>query len=179
MVKLFVSSRRNLLASVKRAFAVAWRDLVLNGMIASPFVPRALRWRALRLLGLDVSRSTINGRVFIGGRKISIGQSAFINYGAFIDTAAHVSIGCRVRFGPYVTIITGTHEIGDQVERAGADVAAPVVIRDGAWVGARAVILPGVTVGEGAVVAAGAVVRDDCSPNSMYAGVPAKLVREL
>ena len=39
-------------------------------------------------------------------------------------------------------------------------------------------ILPGVTVGENAVVAAGAVVSRDVAPNTVVAGVPAKVVRE-
>ena len=49
----------------------------------------------------------------------------------------------------------------------------------GAWLGARVVVLPGVTVGQGAVVGAGAVVTRDCKPDSVYAGVPARLVRAL
>jgi acetyltransferase-like isoleucine patch superfamily enzyme len=40
-------------------------------------------------------------------------------------------------------------------------------------------IMPGVEVGPGCVVAAGAVVIKDCEPNGLYAGVPAKRVRDL
>jgi SAM-dependent methyltransferase len=42
-------------------------------------------------------------------------------------------------------------------------------------------ILPGVVVGGGAVIAAGAVVREDCEPNTLDAGVPAfaKVTRTL
>ena len=54
-----------------------------------------------------------------------------------------------------------------------------MVIKDGAWLGARCTILPGVTVGEGAIVAAGAVVHRDVAPNTLVAGVPARVVKEL
>ncbi|WP_290368283.1 DapH/DapD/GlmU-related protein [Microbacterium sp. Bi121] len=52
-----------------------------------------------------------------------------------------------------------------------------MTIGAGAWIGAHATILPGVTVGRGAVVAAGALVTEDCVPNGLYVGVPARLVR--
>jgi maltose O-acetyltransferase len=40
-------------------------------------------------------------------------------------------------------------------------------------------LLPGVTVGDGCVIAAGSVVTGDCEPHGVYAGVPAKRVRDL
>jgi maltose O-acetyltransferase len=40
-------------------------------------------------------------------------------------------------------------------------------------------VLPGVTIGAGCAVAAGAVVTADCEPDGLYAGVPARRVRDL
>ena len=54
-----------------------------------------------------------------------------------------------------------------------------MTIGDGCWLGARAVVLPGVRIGAGSIVAAGALVTRDVPPNSLVAGVPAKLVRDL
>ncbi len=48
-----------------------------------------------------------------------------------------------------------------------------------AWIGAGATILPGVTVGENAVVGAGSVVTHDVAPNTIVAGNPARLIREI
>ncbi|WCD94117.1 acyltransferase [Microbacterium sp. nov. GSS16] len=39
--------------------------------------------------------------------------------------------------------------------------------------------MPGVTIGPGAIVGAGSVVTKDVPANSVYAGNPAKLMREL
>jgi acetyltransferase-like isoleucine patch superfamily enzyme len=55
----------------------------------------------------------------------------------------------------------------------------PIVVKRNAWIGAAATILPGVTIGENSVVAAGAVVNKDVPPNTVVAGVPAKIVRQL
>lgn len=123
---------------------------------------------------MNVSRSTISGKCFFGGVRISIGEDTFVNYGVFFDNAAPIVIGRRVQLGPEVMILTGTHEIGDQDQRAGLNVAQSVSIGDGAWVGARATIMPGVTIGPGCIVATGAVVIRDCKANTLYAGVPAR-----
>jgi len=56
---------------------------------------------------------------------------------------------------------------------------APVTIADNVWIGMGAVVLKGVTIGENSVVAAGAIVTRDVPRNSVVAGNPAKIVREL
>lgn len=60
-----------------------------------------------------------------------------------------------------------------------AEAAAPIVIEDDVFVGMEALVLRGVTVGEGAVVGAGAVVTQDVPPQTVGAGNPATVVREL
>jgi acetyltransferase-like isoleucine patch superfamily enzyme len=56
---------------------------------------------------------------------------------------------------------------------------APVVIKKNAWIGIGVIILPGVTIGEGAIVAAGSLVTKDIPANTLYGGMPAKLIREF
>jgi len=56
---------------------------------------------------------------------------------------------------------------------------APVHIADNVWIGMNAVILKGVTIGENAVVAAGSVVSKSVAANTVVAGNPAVVVREL
>ena len=56
---------------------------------------------------------------------------------------------------------------------------APVKIADNVWIGMNAVILKGVTIGENSVVAAGSVVTKSVPPNTVVAGNPAVIVRQL
>jgi len=58
-------------------------------------------------------------------------------------------------------------------------ICTPIVIKQKAWIGAAATILPGITIGENSVVAAGAVVTRDVPPNTIVAGVPARVVKSL
>ena len=55
----------------------------------------------------------------------------------------------------------------------------PVRIADNVWIGMNAVILKGVTIGENAVVAAGSVVSKSVAANTVVAGNPAVMVREI
>ena len=56
---------------------------------------------------------------------------------------------------------------------------APVRIADNVWIGMNAVILKGVTIGENSVVAAGSVVSKSVAANTVVAGNPAVVVKEL
>jgi serine acetyltransferase len=113
------------------------------------------------------------------GELFSIGTDSIITGPLHVDLGASVHIGNRVYIGHDVTLLTVDHEIGSTKQRCGGHDRLPIIIRDGVWLGSRVTILPGVNVGEGAVVAAGAVVARDVPPDTLVAGVPAEVVREL
>jgi acetyltransferase-like isoleucine patch superfamily enzyme len=58
-------------------------------------------------------------------------------------------------------------------------VAKAIVVNDGAWIGAGAIILSGVTIGENSVVGAGSVVTKDVPPQTVVAGNPARVVKQI
>lgn len=56
---------------------------------------------------------------------------------------------------------------------------APIIIRKGAFIGAHTIILKGVVIGEEAVVGAGSVVTKDIPAKQIWAGNPARFIREI
>jgi len=53
------------------------------------------------------------------------------------------------------------------------------IVKKGASIGSNATILCGITIGENALVGAGSVVTKDVLPNTVVAGVPAKIIKTL
>ena len=71
--------------------------------------------------------------------------------------------------------------VGDDVTIGHRAVVHGCTLEDGVLVGMGAVVLNNAVVGAGSLVAAGAVVRegDTIPPNSLVAGVPARVVKDL
>jgi maltose O-acetyltransferase len=113
------------------------------------------------------------------GELLSIGDNTLITRGLHVDLGARVCIGDHVRIGHDVSLLTVSHAVGAGDFRAGPRHFGEIRVEDGCWIGSRSVILSGVTVGRGSVVAAGAVVTRDVPPDTLVAGVPARVVRDL
>jgi len=69
------------------------------------------------------------------------------------------------------------HDLYDRTAAPGN--TAEVVLGDNVWVGDSAIICKGVRIGENTIVGAGAVVASDLPPNSVAAGNPARVIRQL
>ena len=89
-----------------------------------------------------------------------------MTWGAVLGGRATVGSRCQVGAG---AVLAGV------VEPASAK---PVVLEDDVLIGANAVVLEGVRVGRGAVVAAGAVVISDVPPETVVAGIPARIIKK-
>lgn len=158
--------------------AVTLGDL-FTAVLAHRLTPVNARWRLLRATGARVSPAQILEDVRLPGKGLVVGEGTFINRGVTWDGHATLTVGARCAIGHEVLFLGGTHEIGGSASRAGRRVDLPIVVGEGTWIGARATVLPGVTIGPGCIIGAGAVVTQDCEANGMYAGVPARRVRDL
>jgi acetyltransferase-like isoleucine patch superfamily enzyme len=78
---------------------------------------------------------------------------------------------------PKVSIITENHPVNPK-ERKILDLRSVKISRN-VWIGASATILPGITIGENSVIAAGSVVTKDVPANTVVAGIPAKIIKNI
>src|SRR3972149_4128511 len=128
---------------------------------------------------------SINNNVYIGHYTIlkgyyknvmNIGEGSWIGQFSFLHSAGNINIGKSVGIGPYVKILTSSHNdenIEIPILHSPIEFGT-VEIGDGADIGIGSIILPGIFIGEGAIVGAGSVVTKNVEPYSVYAGVPAK-----
>lgn len=139
---------------------------------------------AIPLLDMKNIHARIEPGAFIR-EQVHIGDSAVIMMGASINIGSVVGDGTMIDMnavlGGRATVGKNCH-IGAGAVLAGViepPSAKPVVVEDGVVVGANAVVLEGVTVGTGSVVAAGAIVTEDVPPNTVVAGTPARVIKEI
>lgn len=153
---------------------------LINGVLGSHLVPGRLRLLLLRAFGMQVPvRGAVSPGVIFRTTALTMGARSSINYGCIFDNRARVTIGRRVGVGIGVRFITSSHDMDDPDCRAGEGSLRPIVVGDGTWIGSAVTLLGGVTIGPGCVIAAGAVVTKDCQPHGLYAGVPARRLRDL
>ncbi|MET0435731.1 MAG: DapH/DapD/GlmU-related protein [Cellulomonas sp.] len=146
----------------------------LNGGYRSPDEVRAL---LARLTGRPVDASVTLFPPFFSefGKNLVLGPGVFVNQGCRFQDTGGIRIGEGTLIGHGTTLTTLDHAL-DPARRADMT-PAPVVIGRRVWLGASVTVVPGVTIGDGAVVGAGAVVTKDVAPDTVVAGVPARLVR--
>lgn len=117
----------------------------------------------------------------VNGERIAIGAHSRIGAHCYLwagDTTGRITIGDGCLFAPEVFLTASNYGLDPGVHfRAQPRDEQDVVIGNEVWLGARVFVGPGVTIGDGCVVAAGAVVTGSLPPNSIAAGVPARVVR--
>ena len=150
--------------------------------IADLVVENDCRNSAIPLLDLK----GINARIEPGAiirEQVTIGDNAVIMMGAIINIGAVIGEGTMIDMG---AVLGGRATVGKRCHvGAGAVLAGviepasatPVIVEDDVLIGANAVVIEGVRIGHGAVVAAGAIVTADVEPDTVVAGVPARVIK--
>lgn len=124
--------------------------------------------------------------IFVGANNITLGNNVYIGPNStLIASDASLEIKGHFMSGPGLTCITGDHRIDVQgkymdeitIDEKLPENDQPIVIEEDVWCGANVTILKGVHIGTGSVIAAGAVVTKNVGNYEIWAGVPAKKIK--
>ena len=143
----------------------------------------------IKELGIQGEFFSLLGPIqFDYGCFTSIGKNSFGNFNFTCLDCAPVTIGDNVFIGPNVSILTPMHPLRFEDRNLYArpdgtitdrEYSKPVVIGNNCWIAGNVTICGGAVIGEGCVIGAGSVVTGYIPPNTIAAGVPCKVIREI
>lgn len=151
------------------------------------------------IIGMDNKNQIILGKnvdlygcLSVGEKgKIVIGDYTGMGRRALIQALDSVEIGRFGYIGPDVLIFDSNHHsiyardrmidtLGSEKGVHGANVVTkPIKIGNHVWIGRRAMIFKGVVIGDRSIVGANAVVTHDVPPDTVVAGNPARVVKQI
>ncbi len=112
-------------------------------------------------------------RVFGAGR-IALGPRCSIGNFSTITSHGEVEIGPDFLCSSHLVINSGTHDI-----KTGAPSGTSIRIGKNVWAGVRVTLVEDANVGDNCVIAAGSVLRGSYPANSLIAGVPAIVKKQI
>lgn len=134
---------------------------------------------AAKMVGKNVS---VGPAVFFFNlHNLTVGENVSIHPMCYLDAAGIIEIGDNVSIAHNVSILSSNHGWDNLEEpiKYNAATFSKVIIQDDVWIGCGCRILAGVLINQRTIIAAGAVVTKNCIGNSIYGGIPAKLIKRI
>lgn len=115
------------------------------------------------------------------GAELTIGNNVGISQTALICTKK-ITIEDYVKIGGGVCIYdTDFHSLNPNIRKSTEDLRhrnkKDILIKENAFIGAHSIILKGVTIGKNSIVGAGSIVTRSIPDNQIWAGNPAKFIK--
>ena len=135
----------------------------------------------VNLYGCSIDDNSKIGTFVEIQKNASVGKNCKISSHTFICEGVHVDDDVFV--GHNVTFINDKFpksvNIDGSLQTEEDWTLIKTFVKKGASIGSSATIICGVTIGANSIVGVGAVVTKNVPPNSVVAGVPAKIIRNL
>ncbi|MCD5448670.1 sugar O-acetyltransferase [Lactobacillus delbrueckii subsp. lactis] len=113
------------------------------------------------------------------GWNIKVGDNFYANHNLTVLDAGGVTFGDNVFIGPDCSFYTSGHPLDAAKGNTGLEYAYPITVGNNVWIGGGVREVPGVTIGDNSVIGAGSVVVKDVPANSVAAGNPCRVIREI
>ena len=163
-----------------KMYELSNRAMRITSIINNKYhTPTELRKRMSLLIGqeLDEGFGLFPPFTTDCGINIHLEKNVFINSGCRFQDQGGIYIGENSLIGHNVILATLNHNV-DPYNRADL-YPKPIHIGKRVWVGSGSIVLPGITIGDNSIVGAGSVVTKDIPPNTIYAGNPAKFIKNI
>lgn len=116
---------------------------------------------------------------FSGVNLISIGNRVFIGECCQFNCVTKITIGDDTMIAANTTIVDVSHGIDKHATiNKQPSFGDEIAIGNDVWIGAGCIILKGVMIGDGSVVGAGSLVNKSIPPYQVWAGSPARFIRD-
>lgn len=143
----------------------------------SPRIAFGYRNAILRLFGAKIGKNVhiYSSTVVWFPWNLEIGDWSAIGEDTLIYNLGHVRIGEKATISHRVHVCAGTH---DYANPSLPLLRQEIYIGSQTWICANAFVGPGTNIGEGAIVGAGAVIMKNAEAWGIYAGNPAKYIKQ-
>lgn len=113
--------------------------------------------------------------------NLSLGNNVSIHHYCFIDAMGGISIGNDVSIANHSSLISFGHTWTNDTEpiKYNKLVKTPINISDDVWIGCGVRIIGPCIIKSRTIIAAGAVAKGILHCNSIYGGIPVKLIKSL
>lgn len=130
----------------------------------------------------------INGKIRINDNvelksqgKLIIGNGCGINSYSRMIAFDRITLGDNVLIAQFVSILDHDHNFEDSEGNINLKnfSTSPIEIGNNVWIGDKVTITKGIKIGDNVIIGANSVVTKDIPSNSLAAGIPAKVLKEL